>query len=56
MDYSPQPRLALRAMTSSAVENRFANVRFGMLPRSPGSAFGGPGMTAWNGVRLAAPE
>jgi hypothetical protein len=32
MDDSPHPRLALWAMTSSAVESRFANVRFGILP------------------------
>lgn len=31
MDYSPRPRLALRAMTSSAVEGRYASVRSGIL-------------------------
>jgi len=30
MDDSPHPRLALRAMTGSAVESRFANVRSGI--------------------------
>ena len=39
MDYTPLLRRALRAMTSSAVESRSANVRSGILP--PQSRFRG---------------